>query len=580
MKILVFVKQVPDVNKIMFDPKTNRIIREGVPLMMNSFDKKAVEEAIRIKEKIGAETFVASMGPPQAIDVLNEAMRMGIDHGFLITDRKFGGSDTLATSRILSRFASEIKPDVILMGKYSLDGETSQVPPEVAVMLGYSFKSSISKLEFEGNEAVVEHENEDGLYSMRISLPAVFSVSEKINRARAIKPDAPDFTKSIVTVDSNRLGIQSTGVEMSPTVVTGTSSLESKRNCEFIAPDQQAFVKVLQIIRSHKGTGSGQNFIQMPEFVAGRKLILGVALDDTQVSGEIASKISELSSGRNLNPVMFGNIDPDQLKGMPVPLYYHLASMDLNMFFHSLLGFIKNEKPEYVVFPSTVRGREVAGKIAASLNLGLTADCVDLSIESGRMVQYKPAFGGSIIASIYSKTKPEMATVRPGMFRALRSMGRFEVREVKPDPSVKDETITSFTPVPSEYKPLRSSRLVIGIGRGVKGRDLIRTAVQLADLLGGTVGASRPVVDMGLIPRQQQIGLTGSSISPDIYIALGVSGQANHVVGIRYCRKVIAVNSDPNAEIFKFADYGLVMDAAAFMSGMLNLLGNPSSGSS
>ena len=100
MKVLVFAKQVPDVNSIRFDPATNRIVRENVPLSMNSFDRKAVEEAIRMKEKFGFHTVVASMGPPQAADILNESLRMGADEAYLITDRKFGGSDTLATSRM------------------------------------------------------------------------------------------------------------------------------------------------------------------------------------------------------------------------------------------------------------------------------------------------------------------------------------------------------------------------------------------------------------------------------------------------------------------------------------------------
>ncbi|MEM0157972.1 MAG: FAD-binding protein [Thermoplasmataceae archaeon] len=572
MKVLVFIKQVPDVNKISFDPKTNRIIREGVPLMMNSFDKKAVEEAVRMKEKYGYQTCVATMGPPQAIEVINESMKMGIEEGYLITDRKFGGSDTLATSRILSAFARKIGPDIILMGKYSLDGETSQVPPEVAVMLGYNFKSSVSKLEIDDGVATIEHENESGLYTMKIRLPAVFSVSEKINRARAIKPDAPDYSKSIKIVDSSYLGINETGTEMSPTVVSGTTSLQSGRKCTFLNNDDGVFGTILGLIKQMDGAETEARRTVNVKFEEGRASILGIALDDADVSLEIASKISELAEKNNLNAIVFGNVNPEMLDGMPASAYFFLKSQDLNVFFYHLLDFIKKSRPDYVVFPSTVRGREVAGKIAGSLGLGLTADCVDLAIENGRLVQYKPAFGGSIVATIYSKTRPEMATVRPGMFKIATSNRKMEIRTVTQNGSVEEEPIISSTPVPEEYKPLRSSRVVIGIGRGVKGKDLIRSAVELAKAMDASLGASRPVVDMGLVPRQQQIGLTGTSISPDVYIAIGISGQANHVVGIRYCKRVIAVNSDPNAEIFKFADFGVVMDAGSFIQGMKNAI--------
>lgn len=575
MKVLVFVKQVPNVNDVKFDSKTNRIIRDGVPLMMNSFDKKAVEEAVRLKEKYGVETIVASMGPPRAAEIINEAMKMGIDKGYLITDRKFAGSDTLATSTILSRFSAEMLPDIILTGKYSLDGETSQVPPEIAVKLSYSFKSSISKLEIKQNEVMVEHENESGLYNMRVKLPAVFSVSEKINKARPIKPGVPDFTDSITTIDSSMLKIESNGVDMSPTVVFGTRSMESERKCVFLYPTEDVFSHLMKIINDNQSREGTSPIMEKPNFNPGRHTILGIALDDPQISMEIASKISTLALDRDLNVVMYGNIDPQKLKGMPTSIYYHLDSQDLHDSIKGLMEFIKENQPEYVIFPSTTRGRELAGTIAGKMDLGLTADCVDLEIDNERLIQHKPSFGGSIIASIYSKTKPAMATVRPGMFKTILMNGAFNVKKLHVDNS-EHEDVISFTSVPDEFRPLRSSKIVFGIGRGATGKETIRKTLQLANLIDATVGASRPVVDMGLVPRQQQIGLTGSSISPDVYIALGISGQANHVVGTRYCKKVVAVNTDPKALIFKFADYGLVMDVTKFVDGMIAFISSGS----
>ncbi len=571
MKVLVFVKQVPDVNDVKFDPTTNRIIREGVPLMMNSFDKKAVEEAVRLKERYGYETIIASMGPPRAADVVNEGMRMGIDSGYLITDRKFGGADTLATSTILSSFASQIGPDIILMGKYSLDGETSQVPPEVAVKLSYDFKSSISKIVVEGREAVVEHENEDGLYSLRVKLPAVFSVSEKINKARIIKPDVPDFNNSIVTIDSSALKVGSTGVELSPTVVFATRSMGGDRNCIFLEPSSDIYSRLTKLIRENVSVSGEQWKVQKPDIIPGRSTILGIALDDPQISMEIASKITSLAMSNNLNPVMIGNVDPERLHGMPSARYFHVDTRDLRAVHKVLVRFLKDSQPDYVIFPSTTRGRELAGTIAGELNLGLTADCVDLEIKDGTLIQHKPSFGGSIIASIYSKTRPAMATVRPGMFKTMTMGESFGVEELMVDLN-EHEDVISFTPVPTEFQPLRSSKVVIGIGRGSTGGDAVQKALQLSKLLGGTLGASRPVVDMGIVPRQQQIGLTGSSISPDVYIAIGISGKANHVVGTRYCKRVVAVNTDPDAPIFKHADYGIIMDANKFIDGMVSHL--------
>lgn len=572
MKILVFAKQIPDVNQIQFDPRTNRILRENVPLSMNSFDRKAVEEAIRIKEKTGAETMVATMGPPQAKEILNDSLRMGIDRAYLITDRKFGGSDTLATARILSSLVRRISPDLVLMGKYSLDGETAQVPPEVAVFAGYAFKSSIAKIEVEedGKFLTAEHENENGTEKLRIPLPAVLSVSEKINRARAVKPDTPDRYEEIEELDSEKLGIGFTGAEFSPTVVTGTRKLESAREVEMIDFDDSVYEKVYQLISQNRKDSGGKRQVTLGNAEPGADTILGVVLGDPQLGREISSKVSELALAHGLKAVLFGNVDPEG-QNFPAHEYYLYPEIRVEAFTDALTEFIREKKPKYVVFPSTVHGREAAGTIAARLEVGLTADCVDIEITDSRLVQHKPAFGGGIIASIYSRTDPQMTTVRPGMFMVAESNVQPRVFEVGYEPGRVYETVEK-TAVPGEYRPLGSSDVVIGIGRGIKKRDQIPKVLELAGLLDASLGATRPLVDMGFIPRQQQIGLTGVSISPGVYVSVGVSGMANHVVGIRYCKKVISINRDPQAPIFGFSDYGIVADANEFIEGFTSYL--------
>lgn len=573
MKILVLAKQIPDVDKVSFNRETKRIVREGVPLMINSFDKKAVEEALRIKEKTWAETMVVSMGPPSAADMLNECLRMGIDRAYLLTDRNFAGSDTLATSTILSAFIRKFSPDLVLAGKYSLDGETSQVPPEIASTLNWSFKSSVSKIVIssDGKSAEIEHEDENGLTDMVFLLPAIFSVSEKINRARAIKPEIPDMRSQIVTLTASDLSIKESGTDMSPTVVTGTTGLESSRNCEFLEFNSDVFRKITEIIRDERGGNSNLEHIALKTPDVGSDSILGVGFKNRVISQEIAARISELALESGLRAWMISNLDVDDSGETPCHEYFHVPTHDTHAFSNTILEFIQTKKPSYVIFPSTVAGREIAGRIAGKLRLGLTADCVDIRLENGHLVQYKPAFGGSIIASIYSKTTPEMATVRQGMFKKRICEQKPKVTELEPDLSVT-ETITGSRPVSSSFRQLWESSVVIGVGRGMKKRSQVDDVLGLANLMDATVGATRPIVDMGFIPRQQQIGLTGTSISPSVYLALGVSGMANHIVGIRYCGKVIAVNIDPNAPVFKYADYGVICDFDDFVHGFSEYL--------
>ncbi len=576
MKVLVFAKQIPDVNSIRYDPQTNRIIRENVPLSMNSFDRKAVEEAIRMKEKYGVETIVASMGPPQARDILNDSLRMGIDSAYLITDRRFGGSDTLATSRILSAFAKKMNPDLILTGRYSLDGETSQVPPEVAAFLGFGFRSAVSSINIDSEEKtmVVEQDTEFGSRKFRMQLPAVVSVSEKINRARAVKPEVLDMSDKVIAVDGAWIGINIDGKEYSPTVVTGTSQLESSRKVKMLDPGESVFSQISEIIAmAKKQSRKNPLEINLHPYKQGGEEILGVALGSPAPAFEIATKISELAAENNLNVSMVGNINPDDLVGMPCHVYHHVNSDDYAAVAQSITDYIKNNRVKYVIFPSNTDGRDIAATVAATLELGLTADCVDLKIQNGQLIQYKPAFGGNIIASIYSRTSPAMATVRQGMFRAGKTKTSFTVRELAAGRS-SGQALLDEIHIPQEYVPLNASDIVIGFGRGVKKRDMVGRILKLANRLGAAVGATRPMVDMNFIPRQQQVGLTGMSISPAIYIALGISGQANHVVGIRYAEKVLAVNIDPAAEIFRYADYGLVMDINEFITGFENFLQN------
>ena len=285
---------------------------------------------------------------------------------------------------------------------------------------------------------------------------------------------------------------------------------------------------------------------------------------------KVSTKISQLAEAHSLMAVVFGNIDPSQAK-LVGHEYYFYDTHSVEAFTDALTDFIKEKKPRYVVFPSTVKGREAAGTIAARLEAGLTADCVDLEIRDTRLIQYKPAFGGGIIAEIYSRTEPQMTTVRPGMFTSILPEKPPRVFDVEYTPRTMYEKHEEIQ-VPSQYVPLGSRDVVLGFGRGVKKKEEVNDLLRLANLLNASLGATRPLVDMNFIPRQQQIGLTGVSISPGVYLALGISGQANHVVGIRYARKVISVNSDANAPMFRFSDYGIVADLREFVEGFTKYL--------
>lgn len=231
--------------------------------------------------------------------------------------------------------------------------------------------------------------------------------------------------------------------------------------------------------------------------------------------------------------------------------------------------------PEVVLFSATVIGRELAPRVAARLRTGITADCTDVDIGSWTdpmsgqvyenvLYQIRPTFGGEIMAAIVTpRHRPQMATVRPGLFPIPR---RDETRlgKVVEWPVELDEDSLSSIEVLEVKREIRkvdlkSAKIIVSGGRGAgpKGFELIR---ELAKLLGGEVGASRAAVDAGWISYDHQVGLTGQTVKPDIYIAVGISGAVQHIVGMKDSKVIIAINKDPEAPIFRVADYGIVGD--------------------
>lgn len=186
MKILVCIKQVPDAKDVRLDPETNTLAREGVESIMNPYDRHALEEAVRIKEEHGATVTALSMGPPQAEDVLREAITCGADEGVLVSDRAFAGADTWATSYTLAMAAKSLGEfDIILCGKQAIDGDTAQVGPGLACQLGIPYVTCVQKIRsIENSSITLERMMDDGYDVVRLSIPSLLTVVKDINEPR------------------------------------------------------------------------------------------------------------------------------------------------------------------------------------------------------------------------------------------------------------------------------------------------------------------------------------------------------------------------------------------------------------
>ncbi|MDP8265418.1 MAG: electron transfer flavoprotein subunit beta/FixA family protein [Candidatus Aceula meridiana] len=218
MNIIVCIKQVPDTTQVRIDPETNTLIREGVESIINPFDTYAIEEGVRLKEKFGGKTVVLTMGPPQAEAALREAISMGCDEAYLVSDRAFAGSDTLATGYTLAKAIQKIKNfDIILCGKQASDGDTAQVGPGIATQLDIPQVTYVKKIE-EADEksAQVERMTEEGFEIVKTSLPCLFTVVKEINepripslkgRMKAKKAEIVSWKAIDLDIDEARLGL-------------------------------------------------------------------------------------------------------------------------------------------------------------------------------------------------------------------------------------------------------------------------------------------------------------------------------------------------------------------------------------
>ena len=219
MEIIVCVKQVPDTTEVKIDPVTNTLIRQGVPSVVNPFDKNAVEAALQLKDKHGGKVTVISMGPPQAKDALKDCLAMGADEAILVSDRAFGGADTLATSYTLATAIRKLgKYDVIFCGKQAIDGDTAQVGPELAEHLGIAQLTYVAKMDVDNGTVRVEREHEDGYEIIEVEFPVVITVIKSLNyeprssKAKGImkanRTEIAVWTAADLGVDEQRIGLK------------------------------------------------------------------------------------------------------------------------------------------------------------------------------------------------------------------------------------------------------------------------------------------------------------------------------------------------------------------------------------
>ena len=594
MRVAVLVKQVPVVEEMELLPD-GRLKRDGIELEMNAYCRRAVSKGVELARDSSGSCVVFTLGPAAAEDTLREALAWGADEAVHVTDAAFSGSDTLATASALAAALRQEGPfDLVLVGRNSIDADTGQVGPEVAELLDLPFAAGVKELTV--SEGVVEArcELDDGWRHVRVALPAVLSTAERLTEPCKVPPDgraAVDATR-IRRVAAADLGPGPWGAAGSPTVVGEVRSLEVARRGVVLSGDAADQVgEALGLLRewgaldavhprpdrdSSDSDGSADtdgsaepdvDAVGPPGRAAtdpGAPVVAVVVEPDRpRLARELLGEAVHIADAVSGTVVAVG---PDL--GAPGDLASWGADRAVSFegtaveedVARALAAWCEGSPPWAVLAPGTLWGREVAARAAARLGAGLTGDAVGFGVEGGRLVAWKPAFGGSLVAAIRCNSGVQMATVRPGVLplRAPRPAGPVvPVETLSADTRGRVEVLDAGRD--DEVEALRAARSIVAVGQGVAPEEYGELDA-LCKVLGAEMGATRKVTDKGWLPRARQIGITGHSVAPALYVAIGVSGKFNHVVGARGAGTIVAINNDPEARILEWADVGIVAD--------------------
>jgi len=692
---IVLVKQVPDVSQITdnaFDPDTGTLIRTRLASVINELDSQALGFANRMRKlsaEPGAKIVVLTMGPPMAEEVLRYGLSRCADKVVLLTDRALGGADTVATANPLAFAIRKIVKEIlgggndyyIVTGMQSVDGDTAQVPAQIAEQLNlpciaYVTDASFRQGRFEftriisGGSQVVAAKSKPVVITVakyEYPLFATFSLSRRARRTEVITWSSKDIKATLIGAK----GSKTTVIRVFP---PGKTSRKCRR-----AEDAVALAKILsQSISSAKQTqqkngaaGDGKYILpaarrdmldrsfeatakEIEDFAALRETLneLGVTdadgIDEAVMEKVLASDkirfhrkaLEDMVEGLKLTePSYTGQVwvVAEHRNGVVHPATFELIGKarqladslvtrtgvvvagagieqtskeltaagadDIYIIEDELLGefdptahrkavadAIQTYRPQIVLFAATPQGRILAPLVSYRLQCGLTADCTGLDIrDSSRkgqiaiLLQTRPALGGNVMATICTKnSRSQMATARPGVMKRLEpdysrtgKVIKHKVRITKDDVGLD----IIKTELGSGQVNFEADVIVSG-GKGMQNRDNYELLVgKLCDALAKRLdtsverGASRAAVEQGFIERVHQVGQTGTAVGPKLYIALGISGAIQHMIGVANTETIVAVNSDPNAPIFKQCDYYIVGTVEETIPQLIKALG-------
>ena len=562
LRITALVKQIPKFEEMRLGDD-GRLVRDGVELHMNDYCRRAVRTGCDLAEATGGTCTAITLGPPEAHTVLREAILCGCAAGLHVSDPAFAGSDTLATARALAGALEVHGPwDLVLCGRNSVDADTGQVPAQVAELLGLPFLSGVRELDLVKGTVRVLLEHDDEWVRAEVDLPAVLSCAERLcDPCKVKEPEAwaTVDARLLTSITATEIGPGPWGQAGSPTSVGEVRVLEVPRTGERLEGAGTGQVdRVVEVLRDRGAlVADDRPPGRVPEPSAGGpEVVVLVEPDRQRVTAELLGSAAGL--GSRVTAIGIGATGElskrgaDRVLGVDgTPHEDDLAAL--------LADHLAVDPPWALLAPGTAWGRHVTSRLAARLGAGLIGDAVGIERRDDRLVALKPAFGGRLVAEITCSSPIQMATVRPGVLPLPEPRGprRIEVEHLHGDVRGRVRVLERWRDDDADL--LANADVVVGVGVGVDPEDLPLVR-QCAEDLGAELCATRKVTDAGWMPRARQVGITGHSIAPRLYVAIGISGRFNHTIGVRQAGTIVGVNTDPDCELWEGCDIGLVAD--------------------
>ena len=618
MVIITLIKQVPLPSEMRMG-EDGLMDRTKAKSIINIDCQFGLEAGLQLKKKYpDARMIAVSMGPPSFETALRTAISMGYDEVYLLSDRKLGGSDTYATGLALSTMLKHLgftkdskEPFVIFAGRQTSDGDTAHVPSQVAENLGIPQATFVERVQADDNGNIIAKRIIEGGYQMmQLPMPCVISLTPTGIGPR--KPSLVGAIKSrnaqinVLGVDDINLSTEKIGISGSPTIVSAVQDIVSDRPPVMMSEGQGEKQLVDSFITKfntggntmQKAESKEKEAKELPDFpvVDIRNGAKGILTWAEIANGKIGRpSIELLTPARNLanelgedtkiSTVLIGkNVEP-----LAQTLFEHGADEviiveDDRLEEYLVLPFsdifaqiCKERKPEIALFAATTSGRELAPRTAVKTGSGVTADCTGLIIgnyinRKKKEIVYpilhsrRPTYGESKLATILGFEFPQVSTARAGTFEVPeKQAGRTGVLS-KFVPQLNNEhfIVEIIQTVRGEggLQGLFDAEIIVAGGRGTVG-DELALVKQLAEALKAQGikaewACSRVVVDEGFAEYARQIGQTGKTVRPKVYVAIGIAGAIQHIAGIKESGKIVAIDHNAKSSIFHHSDFGIL----------------------